>query len=310
MAGDRMKELAKSGAQWLASKAIFLSDEASARYANHAARMGAAQAMSDALGVELKHLADLKALLQQRYFDASPEERLRIKRDIGELDEQVRLKGVYLASVMLPSSKNILPSSRNTHANAGKSESNDSWHDRFEQFARRMNEDWRADLLAKALQSEMESPNSVGMQALWQIGTMDADTFHCFAALLDLMLQLNDSKVLPFSELDFTSSVAHVYGQPACTLGTLTFQLKQSGLIVADAQSGTMVKKGDVDSVHFHDEHTSFRFTEDGLILGICLTPVGEKLSNFYDPKHPGDFWEEKVYRNFVRRNAHAIVAE
>jgi Protein of unknown function (DUF2806) len=58
----------------------------------------------------------------------------------------------------------------------------DHWIDKFNQLARSKNEEWRQDLLSRALAAEAANPGSISPRALWLIGTLEEDKFQAFSA--------------------------------------------------------------------------------------------------------------------------------
>lgn len=60
-----------------------------------------------------------------------------------------------------------------------------SWWSMFEDFARRPNEAWRVDLLAKALAENERENGAICLKALWEIGMLEADDFGALALFCD-----------------------------------------------------------------------------------------------------------------------------
>lgn len=70
-----------------------------------------------------------------------------------------------------------------------------SWWSMFEDFARRPNEDWRVDLLARALAENEQEGGAIRLKALWEIGMLEADDFGALALFCDCAV-LVDGKPL------------------------------------------------------------------------------------------------------------------
>ena len=68
-----------------------------------------------------------------------------------------------------------------------------SWWDMFEGLARRRNETWRRELLARALVEYDRVPGSIGLKAIWELGMMESDDFGCLAAFCDSALHIDES---------------------------------------------------------------------------------------------------------------------
>jgi len=71
-----------------------------------------------------------------------------------------------------------------------------SWWDVFESMARRTNEDWRRELLARALAENDREPGSISLKSIWEIGMMEADDFGCLAAFCDSALHIDGKPVI------------------------------------------------------------------------------------------------------------------
>lgn len=66
-----------------------------------------------------------------------------------------------------------------------------SWWSMFEDFARRPNEDWRIDLLARALAASEMEPGAIRLKALWEIGMLEADDFGMLALFCDCAVHID-----------------------------------------------------------------------------------------------------------------------
>lgn len=72
-----------------------------------------------------------------------------------------------------------------TDARDNSTTNNDPWWSMFEDFARRPNETWRTDLLAKALAENDKKPGCIRLKALWEIGMLEEDDFGMLAFFCD-----------------------------------------------------------------------------------------------------------------------------
>lgn len=66
-----------------------------------------------------------------------------------------------------------------------------SWWDTMEALARRRNEPWRVDLMAKAILENDREPGCISLKSIWEIGMMEADDFGCLAAFCDSALYID-----------------------------------------------------------------------------------------------------------------------
>lgn len=74
---------------------------------------------------------------------------------------------------------------------SGAGENDLSWWSIFEDFARRPNEEWRIDLLAKAVAANETEPGAIRLKALWEIGMLEADDFGMLALFCDCAVHLD-----------------------------------------------------------------------------------------------------------------------
>ena len=85
-------------------------------------------------------------------------------------------------------------------------ESDVSWWSMFEDFARRPNEDWRIDLLARALAANEMEPGAIRLKALWEIGMLEADDFGMVALFCNCAVHIDGKPLIlldPEEQNDF-----------------------------------------------------------------------------------------------------------
>lgn len=78
-------------------------------------------------------------------------------------------------------------------------ESDLSWWSMFEDFARRPNEDWRIDLLARALAASEMEPGAIRLKALWEIGMLEADDFGALALFCNCAVHIDGKPLILLS---------------------------------------------------------------------------------------------------------------
>ncbi len=174
-----MKKAVVRLAKSLGENAISLSDNLTDKYADNHLKLTSHKAIGEFLIQKAKSLAKIEKKLRQNYIDAPDVERIRIRRDIQEIEKEVRQFKI------IGKAKDELESCNETLTDDDK-EISPHWMDKFNELAKAHNEDWREELLAKALASEAKKPGSIGPRALWLIGTMEENLFHAFAALIDV----------------------------------------------------------------------------------------------------------------------------
>lgn len=159
--------------------------------------------------------------------------------------------------------------------------------DKFNEYARANNEEWRKDLLSKALAMEAENPGFIGPRALWTIGTIDEYLFHAFASLLDISSNIGEKDIIP------TSAVMLYQKEPIpnCKLGkdkataNLVFLLSDSGLI-GDPITSELYVESDKEIVATYGDNTSILNTKKELVIrGVIPTVLGITISKLYTSK-------------------------
>jgi hypothetical protein len=77
-----------------------------------------------------------------------------------------------------------------------------SWWDTLEALARRRNEHWRTDLLARAIVEYDREPGCIRLKSIWEIGMMEANDFGLLAAFCDSSLILDGKAVVLLEPAD------------------------------------------------------------------------------------------------------------
>lgn len=77
-----------------------------------------------------------------------------------------------------------------------------SWWDTVESFARRRNEAWRTDLLARAIVAYEDLPGSISLKSIWEIGMMEGGDFGCLSAFCDSALDIDGKAVVLLDPTD------------------------------------------------------------------------------------------------------------
>ncbi len=256
------------------------SKQASATYADHKLRLAEVGAAKEMMIQEVQALSEVRAKLHNRFYDAEPDERINIKRDIEETERELRRFRV------LSKSLDHLQDTESDEASTTSDQETETivsphWIDKFNEYARAHNEDWREDLLAKALSVETAEPGAIGPRALWLIGTIDEYLFHAYAALLDLSTILdNTNYIIPNYGSFNQEPIPDCLLKPHASIGRLVFLLSDLGLI------GTTAFKLIPDNVQimtrYDDKHTLITTKKQQKIKGIIPTDLGEKLGRLY----------------------------
>ena len=164
---------------------ISQSDKASEAYQKHLGRIAQVDIMKQVLSHETEIYSALKKDLLKRYLNAPPMKRLQMKKDLEFVDGNIRQIVIAIKSLSYGGDNFAHPNSDI------KKLIEDHWIDRFNELARKRNEEWRSDLLARALAYEAATPGAVSPRALWLIGNMEEKLFNTLSELLNLCVWLS-----------------------------------------------------------------------------------------------------------------------
>lgn len=261
-------------------------------YAQHQLRLAEVEATKELMVTEARMITEVRKKMIDRYLDASPEDRFRLRQDIEAAERELRQLGVFRRAI------DYVPDNQTSNEQHAASEDIDppeqfkAWLDAFNDYARKQNEPWRADLLSRALALESVTPGALGQRALWFIGTVDESAFHAFAALLDIAVRIGDTYAIP-NHRPYTLRPI-----PTCALGAdihlgnILFQLGDLSL-VGDIQTSQLSYQANVMLSVAYGPHQVLAKTKQELKLrGVILTPLGEIVARLYEPK-PNDLGQE-----------------
>lgn len=261
-----------------------MSSRLSDAYTKHQIKMAEVDVLKEMMLQEVKTITNIREKLISKYLDADHEERLRIRKDIEYAEEDLRKLGIYRKSL---EHLNFNQKDSTFKENEGIPEANEkfvAWIDAFNDYARKQNESWRVELLAKALALESQNPGSVGQRALWFIGTVDEEVFHAFAALLDICSVFHGTYVIPRYG-PFTDRVI-----PTCdvienaTLGHIFYLLSDIGLIVIS--SSWPIEKGALVKIEYDQEAMCATALENISLVGVGVSSLGNTISKLYDRRY------------------------
>jgi hypothetical protein len=147
-------------------------DRASQAHARHRARIAMVEVGKDFLKEELAAYAAVKKDLLAEYGEATPKRKLQIQQDLEYLDRKQRQVSVGLLAIGYASTLGVdIP--RSAGAGTEQRDISPHWIDRFNELAQLRNEEWRENLLGRALAAESASPGAVTPRALWFLGTVE-----------------------------------------------------------------------------------------------------------------------------------------
>jgi hypothetical protein len=221
-----------------------------------------------AAAMELSGRVELRQSLLTRLVDAPFEERIDLERKIEHLDESTRILGLALKSTDYQTESGT---------DSGK-EIEGHWIDSFNDLARRRNEEWRENLLARALSHESSSPGTVSPRALWAIGNLEKEAFEAFSELLNVCVwPLGNSKAfIPNKPRDpYVRTTAR-----GKKIGVICFILGDSGFL-ADGSAQTVFVPGSERIFRHGDLGAQIKAKKEIQNGGILLSPLGASIASF-----------------------------
>lgn len=228
----KLSEYGKSALRIMKSIGPFViaqSQQVSENFAQHQLRLAQVEAAKQFMLAEAGALVNARAQLRERYFTATEIERIALRRDIEEIECEIRrLQTVNAALEKLPHEP---ADEAKSDVNPDQIQISGHWLDKFNDFAKAKNEKLRQDLLSSALAMEAQSPGSISPRVLWIIGTMDEYLFHAFAALLDVSTRVGDKYIVPNHQPFNDRPISHCELGREVAIGNLLFILGDLGLI-------------------------------------------------------------------------------
>jgi hypothetical protein len=269
----RARRLASALGPWLLSQ----SEELSKKYTRHELRQAGVEIFKQAMSAEMTTFAQARKQLLLRLAKVEdPVERVNITANLRYVEEEVRRFSVYVSAFEQTKEETTeAPNPEITTIDA-------VWLDRFDDLAKRHNEPWRRELLAKALVLEAEQPGTIGLRVLWLIGTMEEISFVAFSTILDLGMTLDGQKIIP----DTLDSKAHIPGcalSKTATLGNLAYILDDTGLL-ASKEAHTRARE-DTMTASYGDRTFVIGVGKGLKIGGVLLSGLGLTLARLHDAK-------------------------
>ena len=255
---------------------ISISDKLSEAQARHDLRKVGVALLEKEMSLEIESFSAIKKDKMKQYYSASPEERIYIRRDLDELDKEGRRFETILGAVKLLSERK---------EDENKKDISPHWMDKFDELARAKNEDWRQDLLSKALMLEAESPGSISPRALWLIGTIEEELFHAYAILLDVSSVIGGGYIIPdHSKFESKPIPSCALGEHL-TIGNLTFLLSDLGLLGGIGTSAKQFLSGANFSASYGPKIVKVQVLKDVMVHGIIPTKLGNMIAKLYQAK-------------------------
>jgi len=280
----------KVNAVWRIVKAagpllIAQSAKLSEAYAQHQLRLAEVEAIKELMVAEARTIAEVRKKLIDKYLDASPEDRLRLRQDIEMAEKDLRQLGIYQKAIEHVPDGQVPDAQVTANENLDPPDEFMAWLDSFNEYARKQNEPWRVGLLAKALALESSNPGALGQRALWFIGTVDEKSFHAFASILDIAINMGGGYVIPNHGAFIERSIPNCVLGPNVQLGNVLFLLSDLGLI---GDLLTTQKSFPLNSLleATYGTHRLVAVTTQAIKFGgVILTSLGDTIARLYEPK-------------------------
>ena len=261
---------------------ISQSSKASESFAEHQLRLAKVDVAKEFMLKEVESLAEVRNNLREKFYESTAEERIRIKRDVEETEREIRRLNIFSNAL------EQLPAPKKDDTEAASEEVKDHiadhWMDKFNEYARANNEEWRKELLTKALAKEAKTPGSIGPRALWLIGTIDEYLFHAYASILDLSINIAGGHLIPNHQQFNETPIPNCELGSDKAIGTLVFMLSDLGLL-GDILSSQKQFPEKVQFVVTYDKKVTLIITKKELrIKGVIPTLLGETIASLYTP--------------------------
>lgn len=225
-----------------------------------------------------------------------------IRIAVDSVQSDIRVLSIFRDAVRICDDSSLLSSPGNESRDIDRDDEKEkrqlehredaSWWDMFEGLARRRNEPWRQELLARALVEYDRVPGSIGLKAIWEIGMMENDDFGCLAEFCNSALHIDGKPVVliePEHQAKFRFEDADHVRQ--INLAHAISALIDAGLVSQAATQFTTTDpvrlehlKGPTWFVHQHvdsaeDAHHAVQ------INGFFVNDVALDICKLYEPK-------------------------
>ena len=257
-------------------------DLASQAQARHNARLAVVETGKDFLKQELCNYAELSKELLSEYASATQRKKIQIQKDLEFIDQRTRQISVGILAIGY--AQTIEDDTEQSQSKV-QEEISLHWVDKFNELARTRNEDWRTELLARALASESASPGSVSPRALWFLGTLEEPIFRAFATILDLCTVFGGNLAIPNHQKFHERPLANSSSGRIDTIGRFLYLLTETG-VLADGLSAKISFEKGVRVVTYGSEHFLIESPDTAWeVNGVLLSRLGESIASFCDRK-------------------------
>lgn len=271
----------------LGSRVLCLSESASHKYADHQQRGELAKASVDVLRKDAESLIELRTFLAKKLIECNePVEKLRLQRDLEDIASRLRQSSILERAMGHLSLPEGTSGSARESDRAEKVDSDQSalisphWLDICMDWAKKHNEEWRQNLLARALALEADKPGSIDLRVLWLIGTLDERSFRAFGAFLGVATKVGETYFFPDVGKHASEMFIENEGLGNVRIGNLSFILSESGLMADTLSSQVVFQLGQTVEASFGDSHVRASIQGKKLeIMGFMTSFLGSSLA-------------------------------
>lgn len=266
-------------------------DKISKKYAQHEGRLANVEAAKEIIVNEAKSLSEVRADLLKMEVKATGPKRYQIREQLEYVE------GCMRQMTIAGKTMTYLPASEEGKINEPEKEISEHWIDKFNELARARNEDWRAELLAKALAKEAAEPGTVSSRVLWILGTLEETVFKDFAALLELCSEIDGALLIPRVKRDISPILVPWCGENV-KVGNLIAALSDVDFLSPTTTIHRYEKGVGFNAKYFQSEYRIE--CKEGVIKigGVILTSLGDSIACFCERNYRSE--AEQLFKKWI----------
>jgi Protein of unknown function (DUF2806) len=233
---------------------------------------------------EAKSLAETRKTIRKKLIDATPEDRIQLRSNLEYCEKDIeQLNTIVGAFIFLPEFKNKDSNNRGNTIEENNLEIriSDHWIDKFNQFSRSRNEEWRQVLLSRALAAEAVNPGSISSRALWLIGTLEKEKFEAFGVILSIFSMSANNYFVPHIAPESITILSSDNGKNI-VIGELIFILDGTGLIGL-RPSQIFIEKDEEFIFGYDRLDYSIKCNSEFSIDVLQLSNIGDSIARLYE---------------------------
>jgi hypothetical protein len=258
---------------------LFLSqfDYAKFKYLDFKMKQAQTAGYAEYFLAEARSLVELKAEQTRDALNKQGLERLQAEENVKIITKEINKLLVYSK---VPAHIRYLEEDKepqDSEASDEKIEINETWLDRFNNLASKLNEDWRQNLLAKSFAIEAEKPGTIDLDTLFTIARLDQKSFYFFDAILSISLKMYEVYFLP-THNDPVAIKVDVNGTEY-DIGNIIYQLQHTGLLLHDERLGVNLDANRLAQFRYGDDVLAAKPPIHLHVSGIITSRTGSALA-------------------------------